>query len=186
MSENLRKLLSANAEYTLTNPGLKELTPFPKKEIVLITCMDVRLDPLRFTGLNIGDVNILRNAGGRVTDDTIRSLVICYKFLGAKEFFLVMHTNCGMQSLDNKTICDLLSGSLNRAEFDGEKWNNLDTGNGSPEGQNIDWMTIDNLEETLIKDVKKIRNHPLIPDYIKINGLIIDIETGKLWDVISI
>jgi len=186
MSEKLNKILSANAKYSENDPGLKDLTAFPKNEVVLLTCMDVRLDPLSFAGFEVGDANILRNAGGRASDDAIRSLIVASKLLGAKEFFVIMHTHCGMESIDNETMGFLLSESLEKAEFDGHKWNNVVTGNGSDEGKKIDWMTINNLEETLISDVHKIRNHPLIHDSVEISGLIFDVKTGKLKNIIEL
>lgn len=186
MSSRLKKILDANVRYSEMNITLKNLKPTPKKEIAILTCMDVRIDPLELAGLEIGDANIIRNAGGRASDDAIRSLIISYKFLGAKEFFVIMHTNCGMESVDETTITDLLAESLHKAEFDGQEWKNVVTGNGSEEGRKINWMTIKNLEKTLIDDLYKIRNHPLIPDHIRINGLIYDVNTGKLTEVLSL
>jgi carbonic anhydrase len=186
MSNRLKEILDANEKYSNKNPTLKDLKQSPKREIAILTCMDVRLDPLRLAGLELGDANVIRNAGGRASDDAIRSLIVTCKLIGAKEFFVIQHTACGMETFDNEIMADLLAGSLEKAEFDGKKWKNVVTGSGSEEGRNIDWLTIKNLKKSIIQDVNKIRNHPLIPDNIKINGLIYDVKTGKLNEIINL
>jgi carbonic anhydrase len=86
--------------------------------------MDARLDPAKYAGLAERDAHVIRNAGGRATDDAIRSLIISHKLLGTKEWFVVHHTNCGMELFSDEIIADLLEDDLGTAAFDGKKWAN--------------------------------------------------------------
>ena len=87
----------------------------PKRQFAILTCMDARLDPAKYAGLAEGDAHVIRNAGGRASDDAIRSLVISHKLLGTKEWFMIHHTNCGMETFTNEVMADLLSSSLETA-----------------------------------------------------------------------
>ena len=87
----------------------------PARRFAILTCMDARLDPAKYAGLAEGDAHVIRNAGGRVTDDAIRSLVISHKLLGTNEWFVIHHTNCGMELFTNDVMGDLLSTSLKTA-----------------------------------------------------------------------
>jgi carbonic anhydrase len=145
--------------------------------------MDARMLPSKFAGLSEGDAHIIRNAGGRASDDAIRSLVISYKLLGTKEFFVIHHTDCGMVLFNNKIMTDLLSSSLEQAVIDEKGWHDVGVGPGSPEGEKIDWLTFTDENQALIDDVKRIRNHPLVPKTIPIYGYIYDVRSGKLNEV---
>src|SRR5690625_2995878 len=89
----------------------------PKRRFAILTCMDARLDPAKFSGLSEGDAHVIRNAGGRASDDAIRSLVISYKLLGTSEWFVIHHTDCGMELFTNELMRDLLASSLQTAEL---------------------------------------------------------------------
>ena len=98
MSNVLNEVLSANTTYT-ANFGDKGKLPMPPgRRFAILTCMDARLDPAKFAGLSEGDAHVIRNAGGRASDDAIRSLVISYKLLGTREWFVIHHTDCGMET----------------------------------------------------------------------------------------
>src|ERR1700692_4002325 len=96
----------------------------------ILTCMGARLDPAKYAGLSEGDAHVIRNAGGRATDDAIRSLVISHKLLGTLEWFVVHHTDCGMELFSDEVISDLLDDSLATASFDGKQWSNPQHGGG--------------------------------------------------------
>jgi carbonic anhydrase len=96
MSNILKEVLSANAAYASTFGEKSKLALPPARGFAILTCMDARLDPAKYAGLSEGDAHVIRNAGGRASDDAIRSLVISYKLLGTKEFFVIHHTDCGM------------------------------------------------------------------------------------------
>ncbi len=96
MSNIIQEVLSANNRYTQTFGDKGNLPMPPGRRFAILTCMDARLDPAKFAGLSEGDAHVIRNAGGRASDDAIRSLVISYKLLGTREWFVIHHTNCGM------------------------------------------------------------------------------------------
>src|SRR5246500_2272227 len=108
MSKILDEVLAANAKYA-ENFGDKGSLPLPpSRHFGILTCMDARLDPAKFAGLAEGDAHVIRNAGGRASEDAIRSLVISYKLLGTAEWFVIHHTDCGMELFNGKIISDLL------------------------------------------------------------------------------
>jgi len=185
MSKNLEHILKSNIMYADTNSDFFGLDIKPKRKIAILTCMDARMDPQKFSGLQLGDAHIIRNAGGRASNDALRSLVISYKLLGTNEIYVVHHTDCGMLSFTDEDMKKLLAGSLDHADHDGEKWVNKSFGNGSIDGEYINWLTFDDLEQSVIDDLNRIRNHSLIPDFIDSYGLIYDVEYGKLREILN-
>ena len=115
MSAVLDEVLAANAAYAASFGARSELALPPARRFAILTCMDARLDPASYAGLREGDAHVIRNAGGRASDDAIRSLVISYKLLGTAEWFVIHHTNCGMEFFTDDVIRDLLAGSLETA-----------------------------------------------------------------------
>jgi carbonic anhydrase len=126
---------------------------------------------------------VIRNAGGRASDDAIRSLVISHKLLGTNEWFVIHHTNCGMELFTDQVIRDLLAQSLATATFDGARWTDPAGGGGSRAGDFIDWLTIKDLAESVVIDVERIRQHPLVPASIPIHGYIYEVTSGRLVEV---
>lgn len=112
--------------------------------------MDARLDPARFAGLAEGDAHVIRNAGGRASDDAIRSLVISYKLLGTREFFVIHHTDCGMRFFTNNVMRGLLSNSLETAELRSDGFHDIGDRPGSRAGEHIEWLTISDPERAII------------------------------------
>jgi carbonic anhydrase len=145
--------------------------------------MDARLDPARFAGLAEGDAHVIRNAGGRVSDDAIRSLVISYKLLGTREWFVIHHTDCGMETFTDDVIRDLLAGGLGPATVDQNGWRNVEPGEGPREADFIDWLTIRDQESSVVADVRRLRSHSLVPRSIPIYGYLFDVRSGKLIEV---
>uniref|UniRef100_B8HKU5 carbonic anhydrase n=1 Tax=Cyanothece sp. (strain PCC 7425 / ATCC 29141) TaxID=395961 RepID=B8HKU5_CYAP4 len=183
MSQVLEELLSANQAY-VAGFGDKGTLPLPPaRRFAILTCMDARLDPAKFAGLSEGDAHVIRNAGGRASDDAIRSLVISYKLLGTQEWFVIHHSDCGMQLFSNEIIRGLLAQSLETAVLDAEGWRDVGQGPGSNEAEFVDWLTFRDLAESVYVDVKRIRNHPLVPREIPIFGFIYDVKTGQLIEV---
>ncbi len=121
MSKIHSEVLQANDNYSANFGEKGKLALPPARRFAILTCMDARLDPAKFAGLAEGDAHVIRNAGGRASDDAIRSLVISYKLLGTREFFVIHHTNCGMEFFTNDVMRDLLNNSLGnrRAHFRG-------------------------------------------------------------------
>ena len=182
-SKILQEVLSANQSYS-TNFGKKgELAMPPARHFAIVTCMDARLDPAKFAGLAEGDAHVIRNAGGRASDDAIRSLVISYKLLGTREWFVIHHTNCGMEFFTNDVIRGLLASSLETAALTDQGFRDIGKGPGSRAGEYIEWLTIQDNAQSVRDDVERIRQHPLVPASIAIYGYIYDVKTGKLLEV---
>jgi carbonic anhydrase len=182
-SKIVEEVLAANARYAESFGDKGKLPLPPARQFAILTCMDARLHPSKYAGLAEGDAHVIRNAGGRASDDAIRSLVISYKLLGTREWFVIHHTNCGMELFTDEVMRELLASSLKTATFDGTVWRDTGAGPGSTEGQFVDWLTIGDQSKSVTADVKRIRNHPLVPADIAIYGYIYDVATGKLVEV---
>jgi carbonic anhydrase len=183
MSQIVEEVLAANAGYARQFGDKSKLGLPPTRHFAILTCMDARLDPSRYAGLAEGDAHVIRNAGGRASDDAIRSLVISYKLLGTREWFVIHHTNCGMELFTDDVMSGLLETSLETASVDSSGWHDTGRGPGSVAGRFIKWHTIANLEQSVVEDVQRIRSHPLVPASIPIYGYIYDVKTGRLIEV---
>ncbi|GMK42092.1 carbonic anhydrase [Paenibacillus sp. CCS19] len=183
MSDVLKEVLAANEAYALSFGEKSDLTIPPARRFAVLTCMDARLDPAKFAGLAEGDAHVIRNAGGRASDDAIRSLVISYKLLGTKEWFVIHHTDCGMETFTNDTIRGLLENSLETAQLTENGWKDVGHGPGSKAARYIEFLAFNDLEQSVVDDVERIRNHPLVPQEIPIYGYIYDVRSGRLIEV---
>ena len=141
MSQIVDEVLAANAEYAASFGDKGKLPLPPARQFAILTCMDARLDPAKYAGLSEGDAHVIRNAGGRASDDAIRSLVISHKLLGTKEWFVIHHTDCGMETFTDEIMRGLLASSLKTATVDANGWHDSGEGPGSTEGNYIDWLT---------------------------------------------
>jgi carbonic anhydrase len=182
-SKILEEALSANAKYVGSFGDRGQLALPPARRFAILTCMDARLDPAKYAGLSEGDAHVIRNAGGRASDDAIRSLVISHKLLGTLEWFVIHHTNCGMELFCDDVMAGLLDDNLATASFDGKNWSNPQHGGGCAAGHFIKWYTIRVQEESVIQDIRRIREHPLVPGNIPIYGYVYDVKTGRLDEV---
>jgi len=163
---NYDQMRAANERYASSFGDKGSLTMPPARHLALLTCMDARLHPGKFAGLVEGDAHVIRNAGGRASDDAIRSLIISYKLLGTREFAVIHHTDCGMLTFSNSDLRSILK---------------RDT--GSDTAEQIDFLPFGDLEASVTEDVKRIREHPLIPKDISIRGYIYDVRSGRLDEV---
>jgi carbonic anhydrase len=154
------ELLAANAEFAAGFSG-RGLPRPPACSLAVVTCLDGRIDPLPLLGLRPGDANVLRNAGARVTDDVLRSLVVSRHLLGMRETMLIGHTDCGLEGVTNADVHEAVPGS------DG-----------------IDFLPFADLEESVREGVRRIRATPLLAD-VEASGWIYDVETGRLGEVSS-
>jgi carbonic anhydrase len=179
----LQEVLRANEAYVASFGAKSQLAIPPARRFAILTCMDARLDPAKYAGLSEGDAHVIRNAGGRASDDAIRSLVISYKLLGTREWFVVHHSECGMLLFDNEIMNGLLEKSLHAATIDEKGWHDHGPGPGSGEGHYINWLAFKDLQGSVVEDVKRIRSHPLVPGNIPIYGYFFDVKTGRLVEV---
>jgi len=183
MSQILSEIISANTKYGASFGDKGKLALPPARRFAILTCMDARLDPAKFAGLAEGDAHVIRNAGGRASDDAIRSLVISYKLLGTREFFVIHHTDCGMEFFSNEVMRGLLASSLETAALTPKGFHDVGKGPGSRAGEYIEWLTIKDQKQAVVDDVARIRAHPLVPHSIPVFGFLYDVKSGKLIEV---
>lgn len=183
MSKILSEVLEANAKYSENFAEKGKLAMPPARRFAILTCMDARMDPAKFAGLAEGDAHVIRNAGGRASDDAIRSLVISYKLQGTNEFFVIHHTECGMLNFTNEMMREMLAASLETAQLTVQGFQDVGHGPGSPEDNYIEWLTFKDPRQAVLDDVARIKTHPLIPKAIPVYGYIYDVKTGKLVEV---
>jgi carbonic anhydrase len=179
------EVLHANEEYAASFGAKADLAVPPARGFAILTCMDARLDPAKYAGLSEGDAHVIRNAGGRASDDAIRSLVITYKLLGTAEWFVIHHTNCGMEFFTDEIMRSLLASSLETAALGADGFHDVGAGPGSAEASYVDWLTIADSAGSVVDDVSRIRAHPLVPGRIPVYGYIYDVTTGRLVEVLE-
>lgn len=154
----------ANARY-VDSFNLGHLPMPPAKKLAIVACMDARLTVEQFLGLQTGDAHIIRNAGGIVTEDELRSLVISHKLLGTDTFFVINHTDCGMLTFKDEQLQQRLKDETGR------------------DASGIKFHAFSNLEANVRAQVKKIKDSPFIPDSVSVHGFIYDVKSGKLNEV---
>ena len=160
----LPELLAANERYA-ADFTKGDLPMPPGRQVSVLVCMDARLHPEKFLGLDEGDAHVIRNAGGRASGDALRSLIISYKLLGTREFVVIHHTDCGMLTFTNDQLREILRNDLNA------------------DASGIDFLPFSDLDESVRQDVQTIRSSPLIPDDITVTGFVFDVKSGRLREV---
>ena len=156
--------LKANQAYVELHGDL-HLSIKPKTKVAIVTCMDSRLHVAPALGLALGDAHILRNAGGRVTEDMIRSLVISQQQMGTREIVVLHHTDCGAQTFNNEAFQEHLKCELG-VDVSGQ-----------------DFLPFQDIDESVREDMKLLRECPLIPDDVIISGAVYDVDTGRMIEV---
>ena len=153
--------LKANQAYVELH-GELNLPIKPKTKVAIVTCMDSRLHVAPALGLALGDAHILRNAGGRVTEDMLRSLVISQQQLGTREIVVLHHTDCGAQTFQNKDFQEHLKREL------------------GVDVSNQDFLPFQDIDESVREDMRLLKDSPLIPDDVVISGAVYDVDTGRM------
>jgi carbonic anhydrase len=157
-------VLAANEIYARTHE-LRRLTPRPERKLAVLTCMDTRLSILTM-GLKAGDAHIIRNAGGIVTDDSLRSLLISHYLLGTEEFMIINHTDCGLMHTSEE---DLRTRIQNRA--------------GTAAIAPAFFYAFQNIEENVRHQLQKLRSHPWVPQQVTVRGFVYDVTSGRLREI---
>ncbi len=165
MGTILEELQSANEAYA-AGFTKGDLPMPPGRRFAVLTCMDARLDPAKVLGLEEGEAHVIRNAGGRASDDALRSLIISHQLLGTREFVVVHHTDCGMLTFTNEEIREQLR-------------RNLDA-----DASAIDFLPFSDIDQSLREDVERIQASPLLPADIPVSGFVYDVHTGRLRRVV--
>lgn len=138
----------------------------PARKLAVVACMDARLDVAQILGLNPGDAQVIRNAGGIVTGDALRSLIISHELLGTEEFMIINHTDCGMLTFRDQELLDRLRKQT-----------------GTSAAGPSTFHAFSNIEENVREQIQNIRSHPWIPQSIPVRGFIYDVKTGRLREV---
>jgi carbonic anhydrase len=159
------ELLQANESYAQTF-NLGHLPNPPARNLVVVACMDARMDILQMLGLKPGDAHVIRNAGGIVTDDVLRSLIISHYLLFTREIMIINHTECGMVSFKDEEL---------RAR--------LRTVSGTDSIAPSHFHAFTDLEENVHHQMQKVKSHPWLPSHIPVRGFIYDVKTGRLREV---
>jgi carbonic anhydrase len=162
--DSFKDALVANDEYIKTFK-YSELTGTAQQGLAIVTCMDSRINPLSVVGMKSGDAKILRNAGARVTDDVLRTLVLATYLLGVQRILIMPHTNCRMAQVDDVEI-----------------HREIDTKYGIDTSE-IEFKTVPDQRQALIEDVQKVRNYRLLNKDVVVGGAIYDVATGKITPV---
>ena len=160
-SDAFADVLAGNADFAF-NFAYQGLTGRAARGLAIVTCMDSRIAPLQIVGMEPGDVKSLRNAGARVTDDVVRTLVLATYLLGVDRVLVMPHTNCRMASATEPEIHAQI-----KAEFD------VDT-------RSLEFRTVTDQFDALAYDVNRLRAHPLLPRNLQVAGGIYDVVTGRL------
>ena len=161
----IEEVIKANESYA-QNFTIGDLPMPPGRKLAVVACMDARLTVEEVLGLKTGDAHIIRNAGGIVTEDTIRSLIISHHLLGTQEFLLIHHTDCGMLTFKDEEL---------RAK--------LQQQTGTATVAPVHFHSFSDLEEDLQQQIQKLKSHPWIPEHIPVRGFIFDVKTGVLHEV---
>jgi carbonic anhydrase len=159
------EVLQANENYS-RNFKLGALPMPPARKLAIVACMDARLTVEPALGLKTGDAHIIRNAGGIVTEDALRSLIISHHLLGTEEFIIINHTDCGMLTFKDADLRSRLQAS---------------TGTVAAEPKHF--HAFGDLEENVRRQIEKVKSHPWIPNHLPVRGFIYDVKTGRLGEV---
>ena len=162
--EEFADALASNDDY-IKSFKYSELTGVAQRGLAIVTCMDSRINPLSVVGMKSGDAKILRNAGARVTEDVLRTLVLATYLLGVKRILIMPHTNCRMAMGEEADIHALI-----------QKEHGVDT-------RSLEFRTVSDQRAALITDVNRVRSYPLLNDGVVVGGAIYDVTSGKITTV---
>lgn len=163
-SEAFSDIVSANLQF-VANFQDEHLTGAARKGLAIVTCMDSRINPLAVVGMKAGDAKILRNAGARVTDDVLRTLVLATYLLAVDRVLVMPHTDCRMASGDEESIHRSI-----------EDRHGIDT-------RHVEFRMVSDQREALSADVESIRKYAILPKSLKVAGAIYNVATGELEPV---
>ena len=159
------EILEANERYA-SGFAKGELPLPPARQFAIVTCMDARLDPAKYAGLSEGDAHVIRNAGGVVSDDALRSLVISHWLLGTQQALVIGHTDCGMETFTDDQLREKLA-----TEADAD-------------ASDIEFHSFPTVRDRVRESVERIKQSELLPDTFGARGFVYDVRTGRLEEVV--
>lgn len=159
------EVLEANRRYA-EGFAKGELPASPARRFSIVTCMDARLDPAKVGGLEEGDAHVIRNAGGIVTDDALRSLVVSHMLLGTREALVIGHTGCGLEGVTDEQLRERLAAAA------------------GVDASGVDFHAFPRVHDRVRESVRRIRESPLLPDWFGASGFVYDVQTGRLEQVV--
>ncbi len=159
--------LIASNERFAAEAAIPRLPRAPARRVAVLACMDARIDIFRVLGLQAGDAHVIRNAGGRASDDAMRSLIVSSVLLGTREVVVMHHTDCGMQTFTNEQLRSRIAGGA-------------DAGAAEPE---IDFLPFTDLDQSVRDDVRRIEQSPYLDAVTAVSGCVYDVESGRLRPV---
>ncbi|CAN5764952.1 carbonic anhydrase [soil metagenome] len=159
------EFLEANGQYAESFESGDLAVP-PARSVAVVTCMDARLHPEQFLGIDLGDAHVIRNAGGRVSDDAIRSLVISQRLLGTNEVVVIHHTDCGMMTFENEDLASKIQEDL------------------GVDASGHDFLTFADLEQSVRDDVEALKDSDLIPEDVTLVGAVYEVESGEVREIL--
>jgi carbonic anhydrase len=162
---SIEDVLQANEAYAKSFK-LGNLPRLPARKLAVLACMDARLSLEQCLGLKPGDAQIIRNAGGVVTEDALRSLIISHHLLGTQEFLIINHTDCGMLSFNDEELRSRLEKSTGKTAV-----------------VPAHFYSFHDLEENLRRQMQRLQSHPWIPAQVTVRGFIYDVTSGRLREV---
>ena len=158
------EMLAHNARYAETF-GLGHLRTPPVRKLVILTCMDSRMDLEELLGLQVGDAHMIRNAGGLATDDVVRSLILSTHLLGTRSIAIIQHTECGLLSITDEQMRFRLSSEMGK------------------DASHLSFHAFTNLDSNVADQVRRVRENPFLPKSIQVRGYIYDVKKGSLREV---
>jgi carbonic anhydrase len=161
------EVLKANESYA-QKFTLGNLPIPPARKLAVVACMDARMTVEEILGLKTGEAHIIRNAGGIITDDALRSLIISHHLLGAQEFIIIQHTDCGMATFTDEALQTKLRQQT-----------------GTDAVAPSRFYTFTDLAENVRRQIEKVKSHPWIPAHVSVRGFIYDVKTGRLNEVVA-
>jgi carbonic anhydrase len=161
------EVVLANEKYAQTHHKIRRLSPRPTRHLAVVMCMDTRLTK-QTLGLDDGDAHIIRNAGGIVTEDALRSLLISHYLLGTEEFMVINHTDCGLMRSSEEELRQMIERHTGTASVSPERF-----------------YAFNKPEENVRKQLEKLKSHPWVRKEIGVRGFVYDVDTGRLKEVFA-
>ena len=179
-----KKILKGNKKYAEKH-GKTHEPEEAKSHTIIITCIDYRIDTNDFLGLKPSDRTfVFRNAGARVSDDAIRSILLVVRLFAVDQIIVIPHTQCAMEKVSDKKVRELLRESLGPGHLHGDTASGKHNRDEFHQSDYISFLAFENVEQSVRNDIAKLKQNPLISQNIAISGYVYDVDTGEIKSVV--